>query len=102
MKVNTKPFGPVDVDERQKIYFPFGVLGFEGLKHYVLLDSNQQPFYWLQSLDSLGVAFVLIDPKSFRSDFTLEIPAEDLAEIDICSESDALIFSIVTIPEDPK
>ena len=102
MKVNTKPFGLVDVDERQEIFFPFGILGFEDLKHYVLLDSDQQPFYWLQSLDSVDVAFVLIDPKSFRTDFTLEVPEEDLAEIDIYSESDALIFSIVTIPEDPK
>ncbi len=102
MKVATKPYGVLDVDERQKIHFPFGLLGFENLSAYALLDARQQPFYWLQSLDSVDVAFVLIDPKLFRCDYVLEVAREELDEIGIQSPDDVLHLSIVTIPDDPR
>lgn len=65
MKVQTKPYGLIDVDERQLISFPTGIFGFETLKRYVLLDAIQQPFYWLQSIDVPEIAFVLISPFIF-------------------------------------
>jgi flagellar assembly factor FliW len=99
MRVETKPYGLIDVDERQQILFPFGILGFEQLKKYVLLDAQQQPFYWLQSLDVVDVAFVLINPRIFRPDYQLRVDEEELKEIDIQSPEDTLDFTIVTIPE---
>ncbi len=99
MKVNTKPYGLIDVDERQRIFFPYGILGFESLKDYVLLDASQQPFYWLQSMDVVEIAFVLIDPRIFRPDYELEVDEEELKEIGIESKDDILDFAIVTIPE---
>lgn len=102
MRVNTKPYGSVDVDERQKVFFPHGILGFEPLKHYVLLDAAQPPFYWLQSTDRSEVAFPLIDPRVFRPDYRLDVDSGELAEIGIRSAEDALDFAIVTIPDDPR
>lgn len=101
MKVITKPYGAIEVDNRQKISFPYGILGFENLKSYLLLDADQQPFYWLQSLDVVEVAFVLINPRIFRPDYSLDVPREELEEIDIKSEDDILDFAIVTIPDNP-
>lgn len=101
MKVDTKAFGLLDVDERQKIFFPYGILGFEPLKDYVLLDAAQPPFYWLQSTDRVEVAFPLIDPRVFRPDYGLSIDSGELAEIGIHAPEDALDFAIVTIPDDP-
>ena len=101
MTVNTKPYGTIDVDERQKILFPYGILGFETLGRYVLLDAAQPPFYWLQSMDRIEVAFPLIDPRVFRPDYRLEVDRNELAEIGIQSPDEALDFAIVTIPEDP-
>ena len=100
MKVATKAYGLIDVDERQKIVFPEGLFGFETLTDYLLLDSDHQPFYWLQSIDVEQVAFVLVSPFLFRPDYELNISNEELAEIDIHSPEKALIFSIVTIPPD--
>ena len=102
MRVVTKPYGPVDVDERQKIYFPCGLFGFEKFKHYVLLDAKQQPFYWLQSTEVAEIAFVLISPWSFRPDYELDVDEEEIAELGIGSPEDMLVFSIVTIPENPS
>jgi len=98
MRVDTKAYGSIDVDERQTIAFPHGILGFEKLDRYVLLDAPQQPFYWLQALDLVEVAFVLIDPAIFRPDYTVAVPQEELEEIGIDSQEKMLVFAIVTIP----
>jgi len=98
----TKPFGSVELNERQRIRFPFGVLGFESLHDYALLDAEQAPFYWLQSLQVVEIAFVLIEPRVFRPDYTLSVGAEELAAIGILRPEDALVFAIVTVPEEPR
>ncbi len=102
MRVVTKAYGAIEVDDRQRISFPDGILGFEDLKDYVLLDAAQPPFYWLQSLDRKDIAFVMIEPRVFRPDYSPELEPEDLAEIGITAPGDALVFAIVTIPEDTR
>ena len=67
----------------------------------MLLDAPQQPFYWLQALDLVKVAFVLINPVIFRPDYTVEVPPEELEEIGIDSFDKMLSFAIVTIPQNP-
>jgi len=101
MKVNTKPYGLIEVDERQHIHFPAGILGFENLREYVLLDALQKPFYWLQSVDILEIAFVLIEPEIFCPDYDPGVSSYELEEIRLSAEDiqNMLIFSIVTIPE---
>ncbi len=51
MRLQTKAYGEVDVDQRQTVSFPAGLLGFEKFKNYVLLDAPQKPFFYLQSMD---------------------------------------------------
>ena len=96
MKVATKAYGLINVDERQKIIFPQGLLGFETLRDYVLLDAERQPFYWLQSLDNDQVAFILVNPFIFRPDFEANIDNDELGFIGLSDPKTALIFSIVT------
>ena len=100
MKVATKAYGLIDVDESQKITFPQGLLGFESLKEYVLLDAEREPFYWLQSTENEQVAFILINPFIFRSDYEVDIDNDVLSTIGIKEPKSALLFSIVTIPQD--
>ncbi len=104
LTVNTKAYGIIDVDERQKIQFPFGIFGFENLKEFILLDAEQQPFYWLQSLDVKETAFVLINPVVFRKDYKLEVLNADLDEIGLedINDENLLIFAIVTVPENQQ
>lgn len=99
MRIDTKAYGTIDVDERQRITFPFGILGFENLSDYALLDSDQPPFYWLQSLEVAEIAFVLINPLIFRPDYEVQVAQEELDEIRIQAPDDMLVFAIVTVPE---
>ena len=98
MKVATKAYGQLEVDEHQIITFPMGLFGFESFMDYVLLDSERPPFYWLQSIDVEQIAFILINPFIFRPDYEMNIDNEDLALIGITDPGKALIFSIVTAP----
>ena len=98
MKVLTKAYGEMEIEDRQLINFPHGLLGFEDLREFVLFDAVQEPFYWLQSRERVDVAFVLIDPLFFRPDYTPDVDAGEMEEIGISSAEDLLVFSIVTIP----
>lgn len=104
LRINTKAYGTIDIDERQKIYFPFGIFGFESLKEFVLLDAAQQPFYWLQSMDVQETAFVLINPNVFRKEYKLDVMNSDLEEIGLNGPDDenTLLFAIVTVPENQQ
>lgn len=100
MKIETKAYGLIEVDDRQKIVFPHGIIGFEKYKDYLLLDAEREPFYWLQSMDVERVAFVVVSPFLFRPDYEVDVSNEELAEIGLRAPEKALIFSIVTVPPD--
>jgi len=100
MKVDTKAFGFIDVDETQKVSIPHGLFGFEDYNDYVLFDAEHEPFFWLQSVKDKEIAFILINPFLFRKDYEANVTNEELAEVGIKSPASALIFVIVTIPPD--
>ena len=100
MKIETKAFGTVEADERQKVTFPQGLYGFEDFNEFVIMDAEHQPFYWLQSTEGKDVAFILINPFLFRPDYEVNISNEEMDGIGITSPEKALIFVIVTIPPD--
>lgn len=99
MKVRTKPYGEMEIADEQLIRFPRGLFGFEDLREYALLDASQPPFYWLQSIERVEVAFVLIDPHFFRPDYTPDVDTGEMEEIGKPQGEETLVFSIVTIPD---
>ncbi|MCL2801435.1 MAG: flagellar assembly protein FliW [Treponema sp.] len=100
MKVDTRAFGLIEVDDKQKVIIPQGLFGFEEYTEYVLFDAEHEPFYWLQSTKEKEIAFILINPFLFRKDYEANITNEELSEIGIKKPDDVIIFSIVTIPAD--
>lgn len=102
MIVDTKAFGPMEIDIRQKLTFPWGIYGFEQTHEYVLMDAQQHPFYWLQSTDSRDIAFVLISPTVLRPYYDPKLDPSDYKSLGLYGPEDTrqLLLSIVTIPED--
>jgi len=100
MKINTKAFGEIEIDDKQKVIIPQGLFGFEDYTEYVLFDAEHEPFYWLQSVQETEIAFIVINPFLFRKDYEANVTNEELAEIGITSAENALVFVIVTIPQD--
>jgi len=101
MKVDTKAFNIIDIDEKQKVVFPQGLFGFEDYTEYVLFEAEHEPFYWLQSLKEKEAAFILINPFLFRKDYEANLTNNnELTEIGLKTHDNAVIFVIVTIPQD--
>lgn len=103
MKLVTKPYGEIEVQEKQRLHFKSGVIGFEEMKYYFLLDSKEGgPFYWLQAADNPELAFIVMNPRLFRPDYSLDIMESDLRAVGIHDMEDCLDFVILTVPEDPS
>lgn len=104
MKLETKPFGIINIDDKQRIAFDKGIFGFENIKEYALLNASQWPFFWLQAIEVPDLAFILIDPVIFRHDYVPDVDDNDLAELklDHDEKNKMLVFAIVTVPNDPK
>ena len=100
MKIKTKPYGEIEVNEKQKLCFPEGIIGFEGISYYYLIDSREGPFYWLQAADYPELAFLLVNPRVFRKDYKLMVKDSDLQSLELEMKEDLLDFAIVTVPED--
>jgi len=97
----TKPFGKIQIAEKQLIYFRDGLLGFEMQKQYALIeDSPDNPFKWLQSTENTDLAFVIMQPQLFLPEYIPVIPTNDLSDIKLSELDSALILTIVTIPPD--
>jgi len=103
VKVLTKPFGEIEVDEEQIIDFPDGILGFDFIKKFVLLDTEdkESPFKWMQAYEEKDLAFVIIRPIDFMESYDLVISQSDYEAVKAESPEELVVFAIVTIPENP-
>lgn len=98
IKIDTKRFGEMEIDENQVINFPYGLPGFEDLRSFALMDSEQEPFYWLQSMEDVNVAFILINPFLICPNYEIEVLDDDFETIALESKKEKiLIFSIVSV-----
>lgn len=100
MEVKTKANGIVNVDEKQLVTFPEGLLGFEKYTKFALIDSEYEPFIWLQSMEESKLAFLMIDPFLICSDYEADIDDSALRNIGVDSAEDIIIMTLVTIPKD--
>jgi len=102
MIIQTKHFGDVEITEEDVLTFEYGIPGFDDLTKFVILGKTdvESPFFWLQSLEESGVAFVISDPFNYVSDYEAEIDTTMAKFLGIEDENDAIIYNIVTVPED--
>lgn len=99
MILETKAYGSVEIEEKQVLDFPQGILGFEEYHSFALIDAHKKPFFWLQSTEESRIAFILIKPSIFRDDYEPGLSKEDFDDIGAEGPEDCLVFAIVTVPE---
>ncbi len=102
MKIQTTRFGVVAISQDDIIEFREGLLGFNTLKNFVLLDDpNDEIFVWLQSCEEPAIAFPVLEPELFQQDFKVSLTKHDLDSLRLTSNTGARFFCIITIPDDP-
>jgi flagellar assembly factor FliW len=77
------------------ISFTRGLLGFPDFTRYALIQTGEENyFFWLQSLDDPGLAFVVTDPSIYFKDYQFSIKDETREELCLTQEDFAQVFVI--------
>ena len=101
MFIQTSRFGQVELTKDDIISFNEGILGFGKLHKFVLLDDpNDEIFAWLQSCEDPGIAFPVLEPELFTTDYKIKLSKNELELLNLESLAGSRLFSIVTIPQD--
>lgn len=103
MIVKTSRFGEVECQEEHIFSFVEGPLGFPGAKNFVILNHpGNGIFKWLQSVDDPELAFVIVEPFAFFSDYEFDLEDADANLLEIKDPKKVLVYNILVIPPDPK
>lgn len=99
MKVKTTRFGELEVNPNDIITFSEGLLGFENLRKYFVVDPGDSTLIlWLQSTEDEKIAFPVIEPKIFKPDYIAKLMPADLNGLELDSLQTAKLYAILTIP----
>ncbi len=104
MVIATRDFGELEINEKDILYFPKGILAFEHQTRYVLIHYPHEDIapMWLQSVDDSSLCFIVFDPFLYAHDYTPSIPVNDYAELGAESREDLRYLVISVIPDDMK
>jgi flagellar assembly factor FliW len=104
MILQSKYFGRIEFAEEKIITFEHGIIAFEGMKRFFIIDNEDEnnPLWWLQSVDDPEILFVVINPFTFKPDYDFELLPQDAEELEIEKPEDVVVLAIVVVPEDIK
>lgn len=103
-KIKTTRFGELDISTNDIITMPEGIIGFDNITQYVMLDFHtgiDTALKWFQAINCPDLAFALIDPYTFRPDYKVNITDEEMIFLKATSPNIIRVMTIVSIPKDP-
>lgn len=104
MRITTRYFGEIEIDDQKILTFEEGLIGFENLKKFTLIYNNETKYEktinWLQSLDEPMVAFPVINPFDIMADYNPIINDEILDSLGELKEDSTAVFLTLTVPSD--
>ena len=100
MEIETTRFGRIEIDDEKIITLTKEILGFPSDKRYILFPHREgSAFYWLQSVTTPWLAFVVMSPQVFCSDYVFELPDAVQKDLRLERAEQAFVMVIVTIPK---
>ena len=98
-KINTMRFGEIEVEDDKVVHFRKGIPAFEDEHEFVIIPYDEEsPYYFMQSLKSPELAFLITTPFIFFPEYSIEVDDDTMAELNIKNSEDVLLYSIITIP----
>ncbi|MGP4078943.1 flagellar assembly protein FliW [Pseudalkalibacillus sp. R45] len=101
MKIETKYFGDMEIEEKELLDFAQGLPGFNDEKQFVVLPfaDEDTPLSILQSVKTPNLAFVITNPFLFFQDYEFNIPDAVTDQLAIKDEKEVAVFVILTVQE---
>lgn len=103
MKITTKVFGEITIEDDRIIHFPSGIIGFPELTDFALIHDEEKgagAIHWLQSIQEPAFAMPVMDPLIVCPDYNPEVDDELLRPIGELVPDEILVMVTVTIPSD--
>ncbi len=106
MKVNTKLFGEIEIDDEKIITFEGGIVGFPDLKQFALMhdegdgDDGGQGLSFLVSMDEPAFAMPVVNPLVIKDSYNPVVEDDYLIPLGDLKEEDMLVLVTVTVPHD--
>ena len=78
MKLQTRDFGEIEIDEKDIFTFTGPIYGFESYRRFAFLYEEDigEHFIWLQSVEEAGLCFFLVQPDLVSEHYAPELPEE--------------------------
>ena len=104
MKIVTRDFGEVEIDESTIITIPKGIIGFDDTKRYTLLSPLCEDTFpmWLQAVDSPEPCFVVYDPWQIYPDYKFEIDDDMQSQLKVEEGDGVRLLAVAIVPDDYK
>jgi flagellar assembly factor FliW len=102
-RLKSANFGVVDFETHDVIEIPEGMLGFNHLHRFLLIEGEDlEPFKFLQSIEEPLICFPMIEPSLVQSDFRLELSSEDCDKLGLEKPEQGLVYSVVAFSDKPE
>lgn len=104
MRVNTRIFGEIDIEEEKIITFEKGIIGFPDMKKFTLLHDEDEGvnagIRYLQSLDEPAFAMPVMDPLVVVPDYNPEVEDELLKPLGEIKDDSLFVLVTVSVPKE--
>lgn len=104
MKVNTRVFGTIDIEDDKIIHFEGGIIGFPQMTDFALIhdaeNESARAIQWLQSIQEPEFAMPVMDPLVVSPDYNPVVEDELLKPICITDPESVLVLVTLTVPKD--
>lgn len=104
MRINTRVFGEIDIEDEKIIHFPGGIVGFPELTDFALIHDSEKEstcaIRWLQSMQEPAFAMPVMDPLSVKPDYNPEVEDELLKPLGKIDPEEILVLVTLTVPSD--
>lgn len=98
-KINTE-FGEIEISPDALIHFEQGLLGFDEVKEYVLINHDEQGLIMtMQSTQGEVPQFVVIDPYAVYQDYSPIISEKSLAMFET-KQADKLKYLVIAVVQE--
>lgn len=100
LRIQTFLMGEIDVEERDLIFFPRGLPGFEKFHRWVLAGEEENSVKWLISADCGQITLPVACPSVIDREYSPRIPEDILEDLGIEDLENALILAVLNLPRE--
>ena len=103
MVLNTKVHGQIEYEEKDILTFNKGILGFENLNKFILVELKEfEPFKLFHSLENDEIGIIVVSPYDFFEKYKVKLTDEIIKNLKIEKPEDVMIVTTVTLNSDVK